>query len=375
MSEYQYYEFQAIDRPLSKADRQALRELSTRAQITATSFTNTYDYGDFKGDPTKLMEQWFDLHLYLANWGSRRLMIRLPARMLDPARIETFLEQTNCAALDTVGENLILDVMGEEVGLDDWDDGTGWLAALAPLRAEILAGDLRLFYLLWLMAVQSGDYEPDEPEPLPGIGPMSASLEAFAGFFGIAPDLVEAAAERSSEPDEISADTARNMIAAMPDDQKTGLLLRLFEGVPHVATELRAEIRERLEPGAKPAPAARRTVGELQARAQAIRLAQEQTEAERAAKEQRRLAEKAEKDRRERLAAIARRGERVWPEIEAEIGRRNGPGYDKAAALLTDLKVIAGEQGTVEDFLGRLREIRAQHAAKGRFIERLAGIG
>ncbi len=55
MSEHQYYEFQAIDRPLSEADRQALRDLSTRARITATSFTNSYEWGDFKGDPAQLM--------------------------------------------------------------------------------------------------------------------------------------------------------------------------------------------------------------------------------------------------------------------------------------------------------------------------------
>ena len=73
MSEFQYYEFQAVDRPLGEADRQALRALSTRARITATSFTNVYEWGDFKGDPATLMERWFDLHLYLANWGSRRL--------------------------------------------------------------------------------------------------------------------------------------------------------------------------------------------------------------------------------------------------------------------------------------------------------------
>jgi hypothetical protein len=43
-----------------------LRDLSTRARITATSFTNSYEWGDFKGDPVELMERWFDLHLYLA---------------------------------------------------------------------------------------------------------------------------------------------------------------------------------------------------------------------------------------------------------------------------------------------------------------------
>src|ERR1700678_787287 len=133
MSEYQYYEFQAIDRPLSEADRQALRCLSTRARITATSFTNAYEWGDFKGDPAKLMERWFDLHLYLANWGSRRLMIRLPRRLVDRPCLDAFLGEVDCAALSAVGENLILDIGRDELDIDDWDDGSGRLAALAPL--------------------------------------------------------------------------------------------------------------------------------------------------------------------------------------------------------------------------------------------------
>jgi hypothetical protein len=55
MSEYQYYEFLAIDRPLTAEETQALRTLSTRAQITPVSFINEYNWGDFKGDPDKLM--------------------------------------------------------------------------------------------------------------------------------------------------------------------------------------------------------------------------------------------------------------------------------------------------------------------------------
>jgi len=47
MSEYQYYEFQAIDKPLDKKAVQALRTLSSRAQITPTSFVNEYNWGDF----------------------------------------------------------------------------------------------------------------------------------------------------------------------------------------------------------------------------------------------------------------------------------------------------------------------------------------
>jgi hypothetical protein len=69
VSEYQYYEFAAVDRPPTARERAELRALSTRADITATSFTNTYEWGNFKGNPHKLMERYFDAHMYLANWA------------------------------------------------------------------------------------------------------------------------------------------------------------------------------------------------------------------------------------------------------------------------------------------------------------------
>jgi len=72
MSEYQYYEFLALDRPLTEKQRAELRSLSTRTEITATRFVNEYHWGDFKGDPPKMMERYFDASLYLANWGTRR---------------------------------------------------------------------------------------------------------------------------------------------------------------------------------------------------------------------------------------------------------------------------------------------------------------
>jgi hypothetical protein len=196
MSEYQYHEFQAIDRPLTEADRQALRAISTRARITATSFTNSYVWGDMKGDPAQFMARWFDLHLYLANWEARRLMIRLPRALVEPARIEALLRPVAAVTLLATDGHLILDIQRDEVEVEDWDDGAGWLAALAPLRTDLLAGDLRLLHLLWQMAIEAGDLDDDDIEPLPGLGPLTPALEACARFLGIDPDLVEAAAER-----------------------------------------------------------------------------------------------------------------------------------------------------------------------------------
>ena len=51
MSEYQYYDFRAIDRPLTSSQRANLGKISTRAEISSTSFTNFYTFGDFKGNP------------------------------------------------------------------------------------------------------------------------------------------------------------------------------------------------------------------------------------------------------------------------------------------------------------------------------------
>ncbi|MEH7876880.1 hypothetical protein V7798_05190 [Rhizobium laguerreae] len=377
MSEYQYYEFQAIDRPLNDADRRSLRELSTRARITSTSFTNSYEWGDFKGDPAELIERWFDLHLYLANWGTRRLMIRFPKRLVDQQRLDGFLSAVDGAELTTSGENLILDIICEEVEPDDdWEEGPGWLTALAPLRADVLSGDLRLFYLLWLMAVQAETLGPEEVAPLPGLGPMTDALEAFAQFFGLDADLVAAAAERPAEmtlAGSMASDAVRSFVAAMPDNEKTMMLTRLIEGDPHVASELQRNARS-FSAGTKPT-AAPPTVAELQTRAGAIRHNRERKENERLAAERKKQELEDARARRARLNAIIQRGDAVWREIEAEIERRNASGYDKAASLLSDLKTIAEQNGGTADFTRRLHSIRERHAQKGRFIERLNVFG
>jgi hypothetical protein len=82
MSEYQYYEFLAIDRPLDERQQAEVRALSTRARVTATSFTNEYHSGNFRGDPRTMMERYYDAHLYLTNWGTHQVMLRLPRVLL-----------------------------------------------------------------------------------------------------------------------------------------------------------------------------------------------------------------------------------------------------------------------------------------------------
>ena len=371
MSEYQYYEFKAVDRPLDRTAQEALRSISSRARITATSFTNHYEWGDFRGDPRKLVEQWFDLHLYLANWGARRLMLRLPARLLDQERLAPFLQAVDWVEVWMAGDNLIIDIYQDEEDAHEYvEDEPDRLATLAPLRDDLLSGDLRLFYLLGLTAVQHQLIADEEVEPLPGIGPLTGPLESFGAFFEVDPDLMQAAAEGEYEAAAVSREDLSRTLAAMPEHEKVELLLRVVDGDALVGAELRRGAREK-----SPSQTPCRTAGDLQGRARDIAEARERAEAERREAARRRQAEAAEKVRRARLAALDQRGLSVWLEIEDEIERRNAYGYDRAMSLLLDLRDLAAESGSQGEFDRRLTSIRARHEKKGKFIERLARIG
>ena len=207
---------------------------------------------------------------------------------------------------------------------------------------------------------------------MPGIGPLTASLQAFASFFEIDSDLVAAAAESSAGPAEISSDTALHTIAEMTDCEKNAFLTRLFGGDPLVGPELRLKVHERQNADVVAVPV--RTVGELRARAEEIRIASERAEAEREAAEEKRKAEEAEKIRGARVDSIARRGASVWHEVEAEIELRNAKGYEKAVELLRDLRALADDRGGMQDFQARLLSIRERHSTKRTFIERLTDL-
>src|SRR5881628_722009 len=82
MSEYQYYEFQTVDRRLTDKQMGELRSYSSRAHITPTSFINEYSFGSFKGDEDAWVDKYFDAFVYLANWGTHSVQLRLPAGLI-----------------------------------------------------------------------------------------------------------------------------------------------------------------------------------------------------------------------------------------------------------------------------------------------------
>ena len=60
MSEYQYYEFQTIDRPLTSKEQAEIRELSSRVKMTPTQAIFLYNYGSFHNKPEEVLTKYFD---------------------------------------------------------------------------------------------------------------------------------------------------------------------------------------------------------------------------------------------------------------------------------------------------------------------------
>ncbi|MCX4747483.1 hypothetical protein OG455_18500 [Kitasatospora sp. NBC_01287] len=370
MSEYQYYEFLAIDRPLTSDEQEQLRSLSTRARITATSFTNEYQWGNFRGDPRRMVEQYYDAHLYLTNWGTHQVILRLPKGQLTLRALDPYCFD-ECVEAWTTKTHLVLDLRSEDES-GDWDEGAeDSLGAIAGVRAELAAGDRRALYLAWLSAVGAWALQEDDEEayraavepPVPaGLDRLTAPQRALADFLRVDADLLAVAAQASppapEPPKRPGKKELEPQIAALPDKEKNDLLLRLALGSE---AQLGAELLRRLrgEPVAAPVPG-QRSAAELLDAAHA-----------RAAGRRQRAERVRDEARATKLTALAADEEAIWREVENHVARKQVARYDAAVALLVELRDACDHVGRGLEFRQRLAALREEHRHLPGLLRRL----
>ncbi|WP_306356290.1 MULTISPECIES: hypothetical protein [unclassified Nocardia] len=383
MSEYQYYEFVAIDRPLDDRQFAEVRALSTRARITATRFVNEYHWGDLKADPRQLVEQYFDAHLYVTDWGTHRFLFKVPRALLDAEAVEPYLLD-ECVSAWIAGESLVIDLTSD--GYDgDWEEGAeDSLSVLVGVRAELAAGDLRALYLAWLAGYGTWEWDEDafgrehddelEPPVPSGLRSLTAPQRGLADFLRLDPDLLEVAAEASpdlaaaaEEPEELAA-----WIAGLPPADKDELLLRVArDDAALVHLELLHRFRA-VTP--RPRTVGERTVADLLGEAARRRAVRERAEAEAEERERARVAARAARDRERRLERLAAEGEAVWTRVEALVTTAKPRDYDAAAALLSDLKALADRDERMDRFDIRVADLRTRYANRPALLRRLATV-
>lgn len=377
MSSYEYYEFQAIDRRLGETEMEELRDYSSRAQITPTSFANEYSYGSFKGNADLWMEQYFDAYLYLAKWGTNQLQLRIPSRSLSAGTASQYCPGNSAEVREKSGYLIFKFTSDEEGG--DWIQADGMLLSILPVRDELMRGDLRALYMGWLQCAQQRELDEDviEPPVPPNLGDLSESLEHFAELLRLDPDLLDAAAEKSpiQKVEPMDSVGLRTWVAALPTEEKDALLIRLIEAKEaHLGVELVARYRRDTAPLLVMGPGGR-TVRELLAAGQAQekkRLIQEAQQAE---------LEKAERERAQAIArelhlqSVAKDVPKIWRQVEALLAPHQSKLYAAAVQHIADLSEVAIRQGKYADFDKRLSALRTKHSSKRSFLARLSQAG
>lgn len=147
MSEYQYYEFCRIHGPLSQEARQILKSLSSRAKVMSHSATYVYNYGDFPGDPKKLLLNYFDIFFYIANWGTIQLMFKYPMQQIQKDHLKQYLIKDVIGYKQYQQGTLLTIEPCNEEGFG-WIDGENLLSDLLPLYDEIQFGNYQFLELI-----------------------------------------------------------------------------------------------------------------------------------------------------------------------------------------------------------------------------------
>jgi hypothetical protein len=373
MSEYQYHEWQTIDRLLTPAERAAVNELSSHIEVSSSKAVVTYNWGDFKHDPRQVLLKYFDAYFYQANWGSMRLMFRFPKGMLEEEELEPYWAG-EYVSFKTAGEYQVLDV-------DFNPEDSGWLDEVntdlsdyIPLRSELLQGDYRLLYLAWLKEMTfSGEpvdeQEDDtdspgddlEPPVPPGLKKLSPALQNFVRAFDLDPFLVQAAAEVSPDMRNPLSLDYREWVARLPRPECDAFLTRLAEGDPAVGMALRKRLGEFLPKDQSLKPGGTRPLGKLLKRARQLK-----------EMEKKRQAEEARLKHIAAMKALAKREPQVWQEVNRllETGSKTASVYGEATTLLMQLKQLSEFQDTREIFSARLHQLVEKYASRPSLIKR-----
>ena len=370
--EYQYYEFQAIDRPLNKAERNYVKDFSSRVKPTSTTAIFTYSYGDFPGNPLSVLEKCFDAMLYTANWGSYQLAFRFPKSTINISALKPYCIG-NVIEVFTTAEYVILNIEIHPQDGGRWiewiEEDNGWLSELIPLRQAILLGDYRVLYLAWLQAAAISSYfededkdDPQEPPIPPNLQTFTPPLQSFADWLEIDADLIAAAVQTSPIQTELK-EPFPDWVHALSEREKTKLLIEIVTGDSIGATQLQAHLRQKFAHTIELSPVSkinRRRFSELKILAQ-TECSHRQTK-EKAV---------AQAKHHQYLESLKPQQAQIWSTIHDLIAHKKAKHYEQAVKHLIDLRDLAELEENSAIFQSKIRQIQTDYSSLSSLLRRM----
>ena len=372
MSEYQRYEFMTIDRPLTREQLDAVNALSSHIEASSTHALIEYHWGDFKHDPINVLHEFFDGFLYWANWGAPELAFRFPHGILPADLIDGF-DLDDFATFTRYPEYDILDIhFGEMEGPGEWIEYE--LGSLIAIRDELMEGDLRALYIVWLASqLMREGYDEDEDEdeedeeisvpPVPpGFGTLTAAQQALAELLRVPQELLVATARHSNAAVSSTGDDFAAWVKLLPPERRNDYLVRLARNEPGLSRLLVRELRElgQDKTRATPSTGEHVTYATLLAESKGVK-----AQLEHEKREQERVA------RQRHLQDIHDHQEDYWHQVDQAVMRTTGTGYDEAVRLLIELRGAADQFKETREFQERFRAWVLPHLRRPAFVKRL----
>lgn len=356
MSECQYYDFAALDRPLTRTEMAELRAVSSRAVITPASFTNHYEWGDLKADPANWTQRYFDAFIHTASWCACRLSLRLPKAAFRKAELQPFANRSTLSVQPGDAHWILNWTLDESEDYDRFagDDGSGWMRRLIPLRDDAL-----------------------EPEVPPGLTDLSPAQQALTEFLEVDPDLLDAARAASAAASPDKDDDARRLdlwLSTWQGDEMKAVLERIALGQ---GQEAERQVKShyaawlKVQPPSSPAASIRRRVADLRELTGSAAAMRREREAKARAKQE----ASRRRQREARLRRLMAEPDTHWKAAEAHAARGVASGYEQAVHMLVDLAEAYALVSSREAFDRKLRRFLVPHARRTALLRRLADAG
>ena len=372
MSEYQYYEFVAIERPISDEGLRYAEGCSSRADVSRIHWRNVYNFGSFGGSVETLLK-YYDAHFYIANWGTVRFAVALPEGCLDLKAIQPYLRgsdpyEETLSVKSSAERCVVWWERNEEDGLG-WTEGEGIINRLIGIREDLMRGDYRALFLGWL-----ADFDPDEwcdPKdngvlvpPIPaGLDSLTPALQTLIEQFPVDPDGLAVAAGHSQDtmPDRIPVAA---VLDKLPVPKMKALLGRVAEGD---GSRVMSELNRLTYPPVETPIDEGITCVDFATKAIEVREARLTKEARAAAAERRHAATA----RKRHLEGVMKRADTIWTGLDPLMEEKIASAYDSVAARLKELRDAYKQADKDTEFQDRLSAFRERYSRRPAMIRRI----
>lgn len=229
------------------------------------------------------------------------------------------------------------------------------LASLISLRDDIISGDYRSLYLIWLKVnaedviqgygnVDKYSEEPDVPD---GLKNLNGPLSEFVAVFDIDQDVISASSEISEPLDFTGHINYSHCVEKLSNQEKNEWLMRLIHNEPFLSEKLKrcftnSEVSNK--------STLKRTVSEIVEKSLSIKN-ERKAEANRIKKEKQLT----------KLKNIEGNESSLWIEVYSLIKHKKSNAYDEAVQHLRSLKELAVHKDRYGDFKEKVLTIMQEN--------------